>query len=68
MGIIVMKTGELDYADVQGLVRYGYGRMKKARYELLRVKDLAVARAWLRSANIAMLIAALRFSIPLTCW
>lgn len=57
MGIIVMKTGELDYADVQGLVRYGYGRMKKARYELLRVKDLAAARAWLRSANITSAVA-----------
>ena len=57
MGIIVMKTGDLDYADVQGLVRYGYGRMKKARYELLRVKDLAAARAWLRSAKITSAVA-----------
>ena len=57
MGVIVMNTGELDYADVQGLVRYGYGRMKKARYELLRVKDLTAARAWLRSATISSAVA-----------
>ena len=44
--------GEVDYADVQGLVRFGYGRMKKARYDLVRVKDAAAARSWLRSASV----------------
>ena len=57
MGGTVMRTGEVDYADVQGLVRYGYGRMKKARYELLQVKNLESARAWLRSANITSAVA-----------
>ena len=40
---------DVDYADVQGLVRFGYGRMTEASYALLRVKDAAAARAWLRS-------------------
>lgn len=52
MGGIIMKAGEVDYADVQGLVRYGYGGMKKARYELLRVHNLAAARAWLGAADV----------------
>ena len=52
-----MKNREVDYTDVQGLVRYGYGRMKKARYELLRVKDLTAARAWLHSAAITSAVA-----------
>jgi Dyp-type peroxidase family len=47
-----MKKGEIDFADVQGLVRFGYGKMTKARYELLRIKDAAAARTWLRSAPV----------------
>jgi deferrochelatase/peroxidase EfeB len=57
MGGAVMKAGEVDFTDVQGLVRFGYGSMKKARYELLRIKDLPAARAWLRSANITTAVA-----------
>jgi Dyp-type peroxidase family len=43
---------EFDYADVQGLVRFGYKKMTKASYELLRVKNATAARAWLRSAPV----------------
>src|SRR5260370_42293020 len=45
-----MTRGEFDYSDVQGLVRFGYGAMKEASYALLRVKDAAAARSWLRTA------------------
>jgi deferrochelatase/peroxidase EfeB len=41
---------EVDYSDVQGLVRFGYGKMTEASYALLRVKDAAVAKDWLRAA------------------
>ena len=44
---------EVDYADVQGLLRFGYGRLIKASYALLRVKDAAAARAWLRTAPVS---------------
>ena len=47
-----MRRSEIDYCDVQGLVRFGYGRMKGASYALLRVRNVAAARAWLRSAHI----------------
>ncbi|MCZ6528964.1 MAG: peroxidase, partial [Chloroflexi bacterium] len=43
---------EVDYADVQGLVRFGYSRMENARYDLLHVKDATAARAWLRSISV----------------
>ena len=43
---------DFDYADVQGLVRFGYKNMTRASYALLRVKDQAMARAWLRSAPV----------------
>jgi deferrochelatase/peroxidase EfeB len=48
-----MRLSEIDYSDVQGLVRFGYAKMKQASYVHLRVKDVAAARAWLRSAPVA---------------
>src|SRR6266853_283054 len=53
MGRPSMKQSEVDYRDVQGLVRFGYAKMKEASYVHLRVKDVAAARAWLRNAPIA---------------
>ena len=52
MGGPSMKQSEVDYGDVQGLVRFGYGKMKEASYAHLRVKDVAAARAWLRNAPV----------------
>ena len=48
----VMTYSMVDYADVQGLVRFGYGRMTSASYALVRVKDVAAAKAWLRAAPV----------------
>ena len=42
----------VDYGDVQGLVRYGYGRMTEACFLLLRIDDSAAARAWLKTAPV----------------
>ncbi|HTD37384.1 MAG TPA: hypothetical protein VK669_07710 [Candidatus Limnocylindrales bacterium] len=42
----------VDYADVQGIVRYGYGALTEACFLLLRVRDAAAARAWLRAAPV----------------
>ena len=41
-------TGPLDLEDVQGLVLRGYGKLRAARYLLLRIGDQAAARGWLR--------------------
>jgi deferrochelatase/peroxidase EfeB len=48
-----MTRSEVDYGDVQGLVRFGYKRMTQASYALLRVKDVTAARAWVRTAPIS---------------
>jgi deferrochelatase/peroxidase EfeB len=48
---------EVDYADVQGLVRFGYGHLTSASYALVRVKNKAAAQAWLRSAAITTAVA-----------
>ena len=45
-------SSEVNFSDVQGLVRFGYGWMKEASYFLVRVKDIEAARSWLRSAPI----------------
>jgi deferrochelatase/peroxidase EfeB len=45
-----MRETDFDFADVQGLVRFGYGHLKSASYSLLRIKNAAAARAWLRGA------------------
>jgi Dyp-type peroxidase family len=47
-----MTYSMVDYADVQGLVRFGYGRMTSASYALMRVKNVAAAKAWLRAAPV----------------
>jgi Dyp-type peroxidase family len=43
---------EVDYGDIQGLARFGHGRLKEACYLLLRVADREAARAWLRAAPV----------------
>ena len=48
---------EVDYTDVQGLLRFGYKRMTRASYALLRVKNATAARAWLRTAPITNAVA-----------
>jgi Dyp-type peroxidase family len=50
MGCPIMTQNDFDYSDVQGLVRFGYAKMRAASYALLRVKDPAVARSWLGAA------------------
>jgi Dyp-type peroxidase family len=43
---------DVDFNDVQGLLRFGYGKMTQASYALLRVRDAAAARAWLRAVPV----------------
>ncbi|GAO35412.1 peroxidase [Sulfuricella sp. T08] len=43
----------VDYADVQGLLRFGYKHMTQATYALVRVKNPAAARDWLRTAPVS---------------
>jgi deferrochelatase/peroxidase EfeB len=47
-----MKGRTVDYSDVQGLVRFGYGKMTEASYALLRVRNPAAARRWLGNAKV----------------
>ena len=42
----------VDYSDVQGIVRYGYGQLPAACFLLLRIKNPVAARSWLRTAPV----------------
>jgi Dyp-type peroxidase family len=42
----------VDYQDVQGLVRFGFGKMTEACYFLLRIKNARATRAWIASSPV----------------
>ena len=48
-----MSAPAIDFADVQGLLRFGYRHHTEGAFALLRVKDRAAARAWLGAAQLA---------------
>src|ERR1044071_2043958 len=53
MGRAFMISREVDFSDVQGIVRFGYGKLRGASYALLRVKNGDAARAWMRTAKVS---------------
>ena len=48
-----MPVTAADFADIQGLLRSGYGSLTEASFLLLRIIDRAAACAWLADAPIA---------------
>jgi deferrochelatase/peroxidase EfeB len=48
-----MAVSPADYDDMQGLLRFGYGRLTEACFLLLRVQNAAAAGAWLENAPVA---------------
>ncbi|WP_218508940.1 hypothetical protein [Variovorax sp. dw_308] len=42
----------VDLDDIQGLVAFGYGKLKEACFLLLDVRDAAAARAWLSECQV----------------
>ncbi len=47
-----IQTTQVDFADMQGLIRFGYGKLPEAEFLLLTVSDARTARDWLASAPI----------------
>ncbi len=45
-------SSEVNFGDVQGLVRFGFGKMKEAQYALAHVKNVEAARSWLSSVQV----------------
>ncbi len=47
-----MQLSDVDYRDIQGLVRFGHGHMADASFCLAEIGDAAAARAWLAAAPV----------------
>ena len=43
---------EVEYDDIQGLVRFAFGKMDGACFYLVRIKDVSATRAWLANAHV----------------
>lgn len=43
----------VDYSDIQGLLRFGFGKLPDTRYYRLCIRDAAAARAWLAVAPVS---------------
>jgi deferrochelatase/peroxidase EfeB len=48
-----ISTSAVDYEDVQGLIRFGHGKLSRACFYALQIRDAAAARHWLRQAPVA---------------
>jgi deferrochelatase/peroxidase EfeB len=46
-------SGEFEYDDLQGLVRFGYGKLTDTCFLLLNVADKEAAKEWLASAPVS---------------
>jgi len=47
-----MALTNADYRDMQGLLRYGYGRLTESCFLLLRIDDSVAAGHWLETAPV----------------
>ena len=54
----------VDLNDVQGIVRFGHGKLTRAAFYLLHVRDAAAARQWLREAPLTS--AVIQKSLPVS--
>lgn len=45
-------TQEIEFADMQGLLRFAHGHLNESCFLLLTVQDAVAARAWLRDAPV----------------
>ena len=48
---------QVDFRDVQGILRFGYGRLTEAVFLLLNIRDISAARRWLAAAPISNAVA-----------
>jgi deferrochelatase/peroxidase EfeB len=47
-----VKPHAVDFTDVQGIARFGHGRLQESAFLLLRIADAAAARGWLARAPV----------------
>jgi deferrochelatase/peroxidase EfeB len=47
-----MQLSDVDYRDIQGLVRFGHDHMTEASFHLVEIADVEAARVWLANAAV----------------
>jgi deferrochelatase/peroxidase EfeB len=52
-----MSVTATDFRQVQGLIRFGYGRLTESSFLLLTIRDAEAARAWLRTTPVSNAVA-----------
>jgi deferrochelatase/peroxidase EfeB len=45
-------SGAIEFDDLQGIVRFGHGKLTRACFYVLRIRDAAAACRWLRTAPV----------------
>jgi deferrochelatase/peroxidase EfeB len=48
-----MENTPVDYRDLQGILRFGYGRLPEACFLLLQIDNAVALRLWLRDLNVS---------------
>ena len=43
MAVISANASAVDFSDIQGIVRFGYGQLKEATFLLLKIRDAGAA-------------------------
>jgi hypothetical protein len=49
---VVAAPAGIDFADVQGIVRFGHGKLSEACFLMLQIADRAAAQRWLQNAPV----------------
>jgi deferrochelatase/peroxidase EfeB len=49
---MIVEKPPVDYRDVQGILRFGYGHLPEACFLLLRINNAVATRAWLRDLQV----------------
>lgn len=49
----LLSTSAVDFSDIQGIVRFGYGPLTEAAFVLLTIRDADAARSWLSNAPVS---------------
>ena len=47
-----MSANDVDFDDIQGLVRFAFGGLTRACFYLVRIRDVVAARSWVTSAPV----------------
>lgn len=56
-----MQLSDVDFHDIQAVVRFGHGHLEEARFYVLTIADADAARAWLAAAKVS---SAVRSDLP----